>query len=72
VNITMSRDAEGDGAWGTVFNKLQGITFEVTMKDQSFFVGRIHEADEQSVWFLDEGERQKEVFIEDIEEMEYV
>lgn len=81
MNISMSKDAEGDGAWGTVFNRLRGFTFEVTLKDQSF-VGRIVEADEIEVTFVDEPdsslfadnapEKERTVFISDIDEMEYV
>lgn len=79
MQITMSADATGDGAWGTVLNKLQGMTFEVTKTNQQFFVGRVVEANEVEVTF--EVERlgafgvalfQPTVRIEDIEEMEYL
>lgn len=78
--LTMSRDADGDGAWGTVLNRLQGFTFVFTLRDGEEEVGRILEADHDGytvtvmVNDFDQprvGEKERVLTIEDIVEMEY-
>lgn len=73
MNITMSADAQEDGAWGTILNRLKGFTFEVTRTNEHYFVGRILEADELEVTFeLERPTRELTIAIDSISEMEYV